>query len=57
MFVTLKFTKNVALFGDLSQSEKAVMSGRSSVLVQEYVLAAISVKFIFSQNKMLDFFL
>jgi hypothetical protein len=55
MFVTLKFSNNIALFGDLSKSEKATVSGLSSVLLQAYVLAAISVKFFFSQNKMVDF--
>jgi len=55
MFVTLKFSSNFVLFDDLSRSEKTAVSLRSSVLVQAYVLAAISVKFLFSQNKMLDF--
>jgi hypothetical protein len=41
-------------FGGLSQSEKAV-TGQSRVLAQAYVLAAISIKFLFSQNKILDF--
>ena len=55
MFVTLKFSNNVDLFGGLSQSEKAAVSGRSIILLQAYVSAAISVKFFFSQNKMLVF--
>jgi len=53
--VALNFVNNIALFCDLPQSEKTVVSGQSSVILQAHVLAAVSVKFLFSQNKILDF--
>jgi hypothetical protein len=37
------------------QSEKVEVFEQSRVLVQAYVLAAMSLKFLFSQNKILDF--
>jgi len=54
-FEMLKFAKCVALFCELSQSEKAASFGQPSVLLQANVLATVSAKFPFYQIKMLDF--
>jgi hypothetical protein len=54
-FFILKFSNNVALFCNISKLQKTVEPGQSIVLVQAYVLATISEKVLFSQNKMLDF--